>query len=345
MQPAEPPGGVPGDPTVFRDAFGGAPTPPPGGGPSRTPLLVAAVVALVLVVGAVGIGVVLHSKGGGSSPAPVAAPLSTSPAGSTTASAVSCSSPPTVTTSSATPGPGGLTVSVRASSGCQGGQVLAQRGTTVTLTDGAATVATGTLDLAATPVRLGSSGTTLNLVFPVGSYWIVPSSSTAAGTSVTLREPNGGTPSTATPTTTPSTIRVSGGGVSPQQAESYATAALRRQADIDKPDVLARLAEQWEPQLSSKKNGLVADGTTYDDQAVLADHLALRARYPQARLLYSGEWQNYSRADFWVTVSGTTTAGPDSSLSWCAAQGLDRDHCLAAFVSTRVGPDGTSKLQ
>jgi len=76
-----------------------------------------------------------------------------------------------------------------------------------------------------------------------------------------------------------------------------ARAELDRQVASDRSDVEA-LVGQWIPQLSAKQPGLVVNGTTFDHLAVLRDFHALRARYPEVLLLYSGEYSGYRFGDF-----------------------------------------------
>jgi serine/threonine protein kinase len=117
---------------------------------------------------------------------------------------------------------------------------------------------------------------------------------------------------------------------------------LRQIADEDRPFVAATLAEYWVPQLSSKRPGVVDQGVVWDNTMTLQEHLDLRQRYPDVRLLWSGDWSTFSAPDFWVTVVGL--AFPDSAgpLTWCRAQALDRDHCIAKLISTTHAVGGST---
>jgi len=117
---------------------------------------------------------------------------------------------------------------------------------------------------------------------------------------------------------------------------------LRQIADEDQPFVAATLAEYWVPQLSSKRPGVVDQGVVWDNTMTLQEHLDLRQRYPDVRLLWSGDWSTFSAPDFWVTVVGL--AFPDSAgpLTWCRAQALDRDHCIAKLISTTHAVEGST---
>lgn len=109
---------------------------------------------------------------------------------------------------------------------------------------------------------------------------------------------------------------------------------LRQIASDDRTFVSAQLADRWVPQLSSKRPGVVDNGVRWDNAMTLQEHLQLRQRYPDVRLLWSGDWSTFSAPDFWVTVVGITSADPAPALAWCRSQGFDRDHCIAKIVST-----------
>ncbi|MQY20147.1 hypothetical protein NRB20_32430 [Nocardia sp. RB20] len=126
--------------------------------------------------------------------------------------------------------------------------------------------------------------------------------------------------------------------------ESDAAAAdeLRRIADVDRPVVAGQLADRWIPQLSTKRPGLVADGLTWDNIAILREHRELRAKYPGARLLWSGEWSTFSGRDYWITVAGTSFADSAGANSWCDGNGFSADHCFAKLVSSTRPVEGST---
>ncbi|GAA4289807.1 serine/threonine-protein kinase [Mycobacterium paraffinicum] len=109
---------------------------------------------------------------------------------------------------------------------------------------------------------------------------------------------------------------------------------LRQIANDDRPWVSAQLADHWVPQLSSKRPGVFDNGHVWDNAMTLQEHLQLRQRYSNVRLLWSGDWTTFSATDFWVTVAGVTFGDPGGALAWCRYQGIDRDHCAAKIIST-----------
>jgi serine/threonine protein kinase len=142
----------------------------------------------------------------------------------------------------------------------------------------------------------------------------------------------------ATPTTAPATYSstTSPADFAPAPTldpEAAALQQLQQLAAADHSFVTGQLAENWLPQLSSKRPGVFDDGIVYDNASTLQEHQRLRAQY-NARLLWSGDWTNFDGSDYWVTIAPITFPDSASALSWCKAQGLDSDHCYAEFVST-----------
>jgi serine/threonine-protein kinase len=135
--------------------------------------------------------------------------------------------------------------------------------------------------------------------------------------------------------TTASTGGSSSGG------SSSASASLAAQVAADRSTVEG-LVGQWVPQLSSKRDGLVADGITYDDDAILTHYSSLLARDPSAVMLYSGDWSVFNGSDYWVVVhpQGFSTAA--AANAWCGAQGYSADDCFAKKLSHSGGVSGTT---
>jgi len=128
--------------------------------------------------------------------------------------------------------------------------------------------------------------------------------------------------------------------------EQAALSRLQAMARDDRAYVSGVLADKWIPQISSKRVGLVAKGITWDNQAILDEHLRLRGAYPDVKLLWSGDWSTYDGPNFWVTVVGlwSTNDDPDDVLDWCTEQGFDRDNCIAKIVSRTHPIAGSTKL-
>ena len=118
-------------------------------------------------------------------------------------------------------------------------------------------------------------------------------------------------------------------------------AALTRQAAQDRSRV-ETFVGQWIPQISAKAPGLVVDGRTFDDAAVLADVIASRDRFPQALLLRSDDYTSFRRGGFWVTVVGTSFPTPQAANAWCDQHGLAPDDCFAKRLSHTEGPQGNT---
>ncbi len=119
------------------------------------------------------------------------------------------------------------------------------------------------------------------------------------------------------------------------------SAELERLARSDAAS-LAAAENAWVPQLSSKRPGTVASGRTYDAAAILAEHEQLRARHPQARLLWSGDWPVFGSDDYWVTVLATPSSSASGANSWCDRQGSGADDCFAKWLARSGGSEGTA---
>ncbi|MCV7220810.1 serine/threonine protein kinase [Mycolicibacterium elephantis] len=150
-------------------------------------------------------------------------------------------------------------------------------------------------------------------------------------------------PTTAAPPPTPPPTRTVTVTPTPD-VEKQSLARLQAIARDDRPSVSAMLADRWIPQISSKRVGLVANGITWDNEAILNEHLRLRSMYPDVKLLWSGDWSTYDGRNFWVTVVGLWSDNPYDVLGWCVDEGFDRDNCIAKIVSTTHPIAGSTKL-
>jgi hypothetical protein len=119
---------------------------------------------------------------------------------------------------------------------------------------------------------------------------------------------------------------------------------LNLQVEADRADAEA-LVDRWVPQLSAKRPGLVANGVTYDHDEILADFRATQTRYPDALLLYSGEYSSFKNGDFWITVMPLPHADGPAANSWCDGQGIGPDDCYAKMISHTVGYDAATLLR
>jgi hypothetical protein len=118
----------------------------------------------------------------------------------------------------------------------------------------------------------------------------------------------------------------------PVDPESSSLNQLKATANADRPFVTSSLADRWVAQVSSKRPGLKAEGIVWDNTQILREHLQLRQQYPGARLLWSGDWSNFSAKDFWVTVVGIGFPDQSSAQAWCTDHNLDRDHCFPTLI-------------
>ena len=257
---------------------------------------------------------------------------------------------------------GGLVIRMKIVALCPGGDVLISPQTQISVTSDGQNVASGVFDLSSSPIVIapgsgsGSSSASVehDFRFPLGTFWRLPVSTNEAPTNgasqqgavdldaktlVVACQESGSTTTTAQAggSTAGSTSESSASGAAPPPSgdnESSSFDALRAIANSDRPYVLSNLADRWVPQLSSKRPGIVDDGITWDNAATLREHLQLRLKYPEVRLLWTGDWSVFSAPDFWVTIAGVTFPDADGALAWCRDHNLDRDHCYAKLVST-----------
>lgn len=124
--------------------------------------------------------------------------------------------------------------------------------------------------------------------------------------------------------------------------ENSARQMLDNQLASDRPKVEA-ITEHWVPQLSSKRPGLVVNGTAFDYQAIWSDFSDLATRYPGAMLLWSGDYSSFKLQDFWVTIAPQSFDTGELANGWCDSVGLDRDNCYAKRI-THTGSYADSTL-
>ncbi|TWP52055.1 hypothetical protein FKR81_10745 [Lentzea tibetensis] len=145
-------------------------------------------------------------------------------------------------------------------------------------------------------------------------------------------------PMTPRPTTRPTTAAPA---LAPEEQARF---NLDRQVMADRAAV-ETLVGQWVPQLSSKRIGLVVRGVTYGHTEVWSDFQQMKARYPGALLLWSGEFSTFDSTNFWVTVMPLRYPTGDAANGWCDQHQIGRDDCFAKKLSHVDGPAGTTKLR
>ena len=118
----------------------------------------------------------------------------------------------------------------------------------------------------------------------------------------------------------------------PTSYPSSSCSTLHEQARIDAPVIAAQAVGYWLPQISSKQPGLHAEGRIWDCAAIWTEHASMRTSY-NAKLMYSGDWPaTFKRADFWVTIAGTTYATQSDAQGWCYLHNMDADHCFPVSI-------------
>lgn len=118
------------------------------------------------------------------------------------------------------------------------------------------------------------------------------------------------------------------------------SAALQAIADTDRSTV-ASLQGYWVPQLSSKRAGMVIDGTTWDDDMVLDHARSMADSYPGVLLLNSSDYSSFRTGGLWVLVEGQGFMTSDAANAWCDQQGIGADDCFAKRIA-QDGADGNT---
>lgn len=118
---------------------------------------------------------------------------------------------------------------------------------------------------------------------------------------------------------------------------------LLQQVALDNESVRINLTGRWVPQLASARLGLVVDGVVFDYSDILNEHLNIRQSYPEALLLWSGDWSSFSGNDFFVTVLGVPYSTGEQANGWCDSQGIDGDHCFAKFLSNTTSYEESTR--
>ncbi|QIS21160.1 hypothetical protein [Nocardia terpenica] len=259
-----------------------------------------------------------------------------------------CADPPKAAVASATAAGDSLDLSMNIVAACSQGDVLSSSRTQVIVSTPAGTVASGTFNLSAAPLVLPSSTQPVQKTFryPSGQFW-QPADTLSPTTDLTVQLNRAGTegPVHIANPVTGGVLTASPLPTTAADVEAMSLAGLQATAAADRTAVLRNLSDRWVPQLSSKQFGLVAEGITWHHTDIMREHLRLRERHPNVRLLWSGTWSTFSYPDFWITIAGVAFPTPDGAIQWCGDNGFDRDHCYAKLISTTHPVDGSTQYQ
>ncbi len=369
-RPAAAPSSPTSTPTYAASAAG------PGRGGRRRVALVALVAAGVTLAIAAGLAVALLDFGGDPAEPTVVAAEGTAGTAEPSAGNVPgtaseptaaarippCPTPPDLEPAAVDSDPAGMTVSLEMQASCSGGQYVDDGAYTITLErPGGQVVASTDFDFSADPVWVpppdaAVQGAAVRAHFPVGTFWEVPSDlqdDVVAGSVVARTATSGAAASSGRPPPEEAgvgdVVEVDGAVAGrTDQVEKASLAALRTQARRDRPDVLFSMEGRWVPQLSSKrlKTYDEVDDLKYNEyREIWGQHVDLRLRFPQARLLWSGDWASFDDDDYWVTVAGATFEGAQGAVRWCDKNGFPGSQCYAKEILQFGSPEGTTVLR
>lgn len=116
---------------------------------------------------------------------------------------------------------------------------------------------------------------------------------------------------------------------------------LDTQLRTDAAAVVA-LDGRWVAQLYAERPGAVRGASTMDATSILRDYTAVKAQYPDALLLSSGDFTSFAMPGYYVVVSPTPYATAQEALAWCGTEQRGREFCFAKLLSRTAGPEGST---
>ena len=255
-----------------------------------------------------------------------------------------CPAAPTIQVESMAMRPAGLTVHAIFLSPCPGEPVEADAELRITVADGQRDIAAGLFDFGTYPLALKPGVPThRTLIFPPGMYWRTTDMVSETPT-VTAHRGGSVLAGVVEPKTSGFDMLLASAPAAPEHGsvEGVAQVVLRELHAADHQYAQLNLADRWVPQIRSQKAGVPVNGVTLTADDVLQDHLALRQRFVDARLIWSGHWTTFDSADWWVTVVGPPRRSAAEANRWCGTRGFGVDDCFAKFISSAAGADGTT---
>ena len=320
----------------------GSPRPAPAATPrirSPRPKVLAVVAVTVVLLGIVGFAVRQHDA----APPTTAHSASSQPSTIDVRDIAPCSVPPQLKPGSAVVTTEGLTVATQIEAGCSAGDVITNDNLRVTAVDSQGRdVASGLFDFSQNPIAISAEGGRAELVFPAGLYWR-EGESISGPLQLNVHKDGNDHPTTTHSISTSAHVTASRAGA-PEGGtiDAAAESALADLAAADRIHIDTSLLNVWQPQLSAKRPGLVADDITWSAPEILREHMDLRQRFPTAQLVWSGDWPVFSDPTWWVTVAGLPFESGEQANNWCSQRGFDADHCFAKVLSHDMGPSGTT---
>jgi hypothetical protein len=216
---------------------------------------------------------------------------------------------------------------------CADGDFIDSREWVVRLSDAGRLVAIGSFDLAREPIVIPREGAQVKLEFPAGSTWFGDGEHGTGLNADVFEEATSSREIDADVRGVTSTRIGTLAGIDGTEIGQAAHDALVAQSRAYDATVRARLEGLWSPQLSSKYEGLEANGKIWTPEAIWTEFQELRKRYPDALMIDSSTWSSYNRShQFWVTSAGIAFPDAQGALDWCRAEGWDRDNCFAKRI-------------
>lgn len=192
-------------------------------------------------------------------------------------------------------------------------------------------IAAAVFDFSEQPIELtdGESGS-VSLAFTQDQSFIpAHESTTTVQAKVTLNSPTKSESSA--PTTLSAGRRFGASILTDDEIEQASKHALQREINSDKQAAQSFMTT-YTTQLSSKIEGMTAEGKTWTSKDIWEEFINYTTRHPQARLLWSADWPTYTKhsngTNYYVIISGESFGSIDSGEQWCAQQGYNQDNCM-----------------
>ena len=224
-------------------------------------------------------------------------------------------------------------LTVTASCGTDSALKLDDDAVRITVKDGDDTYADAVYDFSSDPVsaKAGEDGEA-TITFVKSQYWFIPDQANWSDLTVTGEldaEAQGGKASAG------NADDVTGADAMDQNdREQVAKAAIDRQIAHDKSAV-SDLGDAYTTQLSSRQLNMQADGKTWTYQDIWQQFADLKAKWPNALFLWSGDWAKYQSsgtADYYVILSGERFGSVDDGWNWCSANNFGKNDCMPISV-------------
>ena len=187
-------------------------------------------------------------------------------------------------------------------------------------------IASAVFDFSKQPVKFNGETANVALEFTTRQYWRPYDQIETGSAEVILQTGQSGTGEAGSA----DGDALAGSDINSEDAERYAQLALSWQLKHDE-SAASRFYTTYTTQLSSKKNGMKADGKTWHYVDIYEQFLQQRIKHKNAILIWSGDYPTYTKADastaYYVILSGDTVDSVKAGDAWCKSNGYGAADC------------------